>query len=516
MPKQSTLGVKARVWLGTVAIVVALVSAGLFALYQVRVVQQLNSDMYHHPMAVSNAVLSVDGYLQKMQSLLKDAALTRKQKERDQIMANIGAVEHEIATEMAIIQERFLGPSSMIQSVSEQLQLWPSVRDKVVAVAKKKNRSKTQRALTNDLGAWVESVGEPVQNIREFAESKGEAFYEDANQSTQSAFQWALIFFASGIIFSWLVGIWTMRSVMRPLGAEPAVVSEIVSELAKGNLAVSINVPAGDNHSLLSSISHLQQNLSRLVGVVRSNAENVGIASEQISQGNSELSHHTKLQAQSLHETASSMRALDEAVGNSSANTDRANTLAVQASKVASKSSGVVSQVVSTMNEISESSTQITEITGVIDSIAFQTNLLALNAAVEAARAGEQGRGFAVVATEVRSLAKRSAEAAEQINKLISTSVERVTAGTKLADQARETMGEVLGAVEEVTNIIADINSSNANQSSGVHEMGEKVGKIDAATQQNTELVAQCAAATKNLRGESELLLEAVGAFKQS
>jgi methyl-accepting chemotaxis protein len=102
----------------------------------------------------------------------------------------------------------------------------------------------------------------------------------------------------------------------------------------------------------------------------------------------------------------------------------------------AGKGGQVVSQVVSTMDEISASSRQIGDIIGTIDGIAFQTNILALNAAVEAARAGEQGRGFAVVAGEVRSLAQRSADAAREIKSLIGASVDRVETGSRLVAEA--------------------------------------------------------------------------------
>ncbi|MFL6661117.1 MAG: methyl-accepting chemotaxis protein, partial [Rhizobacter sp.] len=174
----------------------------------------------------------------------------------------------------------------------------------------------------------------------------------------------------------------------------------------------------------------------------------------------------------------------------------------------------VVAQVVDTMKGINESSKKIADIIGVIDGIAFQTNILALNAAVEAARAGEQGRGFAVVAAEVRSLAQRSAGAAKEIKTLIGASVERVSQGSVLADQAGATMNEVVTAIRRVTDIMAEISTASAEQSAGVAQVGAAVHKMDETTQQNAALVQQSAAAAQSLKSQAQSLVEAVSVFE--
>src|SRR6202012_1569884 len=97
---------------------------------------------------------------------------------------------------------------------------------------------------------------------------------------------------------------------------------------------------------------------------------------------------------------------------------------------------------------------------GVIEGIAFQTNILALNAAVEAARAGEQGRGFAVVAGEGGSRAQRSAAAAKEIKSLIGDSTAKVESGSVLVTRAGETMGEIVQAVQRVTDIMGEISAA--------------------------------------------------------
>jgi len=193
---------------------------------------------------------------------------------------------------------------------------------------------------------------------------------------------------------------------------------------------------------------------------------------------------------------------------------NQANQLAASAAEVAARGGTVVGEVVSTMNDINLSSRKIADIIGVIDGIAFQTNILALNAAVEAARAGEQGRGFAVVASEVRSLAQRSAEAAREIKALISASVERVESGSRLVQNAGNTMGEIVSSVQRVRDIIGEISAAAAEQSNGIGHVNSEVNALDQMTQQNAALVEQSAAAAESLRDQARRLEQAVSVFR--
>jgi methyl-accepting chemotaxis protein len=181
---------------------------------------------------------------------------------------------------------------------------------------------------------------------------------------------------------------------------------------------------------------------------------------------------------------------------------------------VAEKGGKVISVVVDTMRDIHTSSAKINDIIGVIDGIAFQTNILALNAAVEAARAGEAGRGFAVVASEVRSLAQRSAGAAREIKGLITTSVEKVESGTKVVEQAGETMSQVVGNAKQINQFLGDIANSAREQSAGVSQVTTSIQELDRSTQQNAALVEETSAAAVALKHQAEVLQTEVGLFR--
>ena len=250
------------------------------------------------------------------------------------------------------------------------------------------------------------------------------------------------------------------------------------------------------------------------VAAVRSSSASMEVACSEIASGNQDLSNRTEQTAANLQRTASSMNQLTSAVRQSADNAREANTLALAASHTATQGGEVVAQVVQTMQGINDSSRKIADIISVIDGIAFQTNILALNAAVEAARAGEQGRGFAVVASEVRSLAGRSADAAKEIKTLISDSVERVEQGSVLVNRAGETMTNVVGSIQRVTEIVGEISAASAAQAAGAAEVSEAVAQMDQATQQNAALVEEMAAAAGSLKGQAQELVQTVAVFQ--
>jgi methyl-accepting chemotaxis protein len=307
-----------------------------------------------------------------------------------------------------------------------------------------------------------------------------------------------------------------IRGVTRELGGEPAEAQRIASAIAEGDLSRTVSVKAGDRDSLMARLAAMQDSLRKVVAQVRANSDSVATASAQIAQGNQDLSQRTEEQASALQQTAATMEQLNTTVRNNADNARQANQLAEGASAVAAQGGQVVGQVVTTMQGISDSSRKIGDIIGVIDGIAFQTNILALNAAVEAARAGEQGRGFAVVAGEVRTLAQRSAEAAKEIKSLIGRSVEQVEQGTVLVDKAGKTMGEIVGSIQRVTDIVAEISSASIEQSSGIGQVGNAVSQMDQVTQQNAALVEESAAAAESLKGQAQQLVQAVAVFKLS
>ncbi|MBL8305574.1 MAG: HAMP domain-containing protein [Rubrivivax sp.] len=290
---------------------------------------------------------------------------------------------------------------------------------------------------------------------------------------------------------------------------------KVAESIAAGDLTRPIRHEGQDEASeLLAALEHMQASLRNVVSQVQASSVSIQHSSAEVASGNGDLSQRTEQAAGSLQQTASSMEQFTATVRQSAEAAGQAKTLAASAAGVAQRGGEVVSQVVSTMDEINSSSRRIADIIGTIDGIAFQTNILALNAAVEAARAGEQGRGFAVVASEVRSLAQRSAAAAREIKSLIGASVERVEVGSQLVASAGSTMNDIVASVQRVADIVGEISTAAADQSQGIGQVNGAVSDLDRMTQQNAALVEQSAAAAESLREQAATLSSLVATFR--
>jgi len=366
------------------------------------------------------------------------------------------------------------------------------------------------KAKLEAMGASLGVYRNDLSAYRESAASRFVSTIEAATTSANSAMTAGALIGVFCLIATLSFGIVVARVLVRQLTRAV----KVAETVAAGDLTSEIDSSQDDETGkLLRALKYMNDNLVRIVAQVRAGTNSISINSRQIARDNQDLSARTEHGVDALKQTAAAMHQLTGIAKQNADHAQQANELVANASAVAVQGGTVTSRVIGVMRDINASSQQIADIVGIIESIAFQTNILALNAAVEAARAGEQGRGFAVVATEVRSLAQRSAHAAREITALINRSVDQVRLGTELADQTGNTMDEIVASVARVTAIMADIASASHQQTVGIEQVNQAIGRMDEDTHDNATLVEKTAAAAESLQNRAVKLAQVVSVF---
>ncbi|UCV02566.1 methyl-accepting chemotaxis protein [Dechloromonas denitrificans] len=288
-----------------------------------------------------------------------------------------------------------------------------------------------------------------------------------------------------------LVGWQVSSSILRQLGGEPQIASEIMQRVAGGDLTAQLdNAPAG---SLLHALGSMVGSLRQLVGAINkdantlvNNAEDIARASDEVAKAAEQQADATSAMAAAIEELTVTSNHISDSARETSRETRDAVELAGQGSSRVNQASQAIQKISTTVSDASgriraleERANQISSIANVIKDIAGQTNLLALNAAIEAARAGEQGRGFAVVADEVRKLAERTSSATLEIEQMIN-GIQNDTIGAVGA------MDAALPEVQEGVQLSASASESLQAIEDGARRTLERVGEVADATQEQS------------------------------
>jgi methyl-accepting chemotaxis protein len=507
------LAIGSRLALGFALVLVLALLTTIVGVWQLQTASTATQGVIEEPLAKERLI--ADWYLYIHTAVRRTTAIAKSSDaslatffadEQKQSAASTTEIQKKIETLMVSDAEK-----TVFTDISAIRKTYTTARDDVIRLKKEGKPEEADKLLETLFVPTAKSYLSKVEsllNLQRKALDESAIPIKAANDRARNAL---LLLGGLSIALGATCALVITRSITTPL----AQALDESKRVAAGDLTFHARTEARDETGhLLNALSDMQLALTRVIGKIRQSADNISTASAEIASGNQDLSIRTEQTASSLQETASSLEHLTSTVQHSAQAARTASDLAASAAVIASRGGEVVSQVVSTMDEINTSSRKISDIISVIDGIAFQTNILALNAAVEAARAGEQGRGFAVVASEVRSLAGRSAEAAREIKTLINASVEKVDNGAQLVREAGNTMEHIVQSVQKVTDVIGEIASAAAEQSVGIAQVNTAVNQLDKMTQQNAALVEQSAAAAHSLNDQASHLLEAVATFK--
>ena len=282
--------------------------------------------------------------------------------------------------------------------------------------------------------------------------------------------------------------------------------------IADGDLTTWVTVRS-DNDTVGNGLLEIASKLRGMVKSIKETTNRLALNAGSVSDSSMSLSQGATEQASAIEELTASIEEIANQTGANTQNANTANELAKYVKLGAEKGNEHMSDLQKAMEDINTSSNNIKKIIKVIDDIAFQTNILALNAAVEAARAGQHGKGFAVVAEEVRTLAGKSAQAAQETTDLIEGSIRNVEIGANLTNGTAAAFKKMSGDVGKVANLLEEIATAASEQASAIDQVNQGIAQVSQVVQNNAAISEESAAASIELTSQAQKLKEYIAMF---
>jgi len=248
---------------------------------------------------------------------------------------------------------------------------------------------------------------------------------------------------------------------------------------------------SGYFQDLAQSVNTLGDSISKMLFDDKSNGLTLDESSDRLLENVDQLYNSTNNAASRLEETAAATEEILEITSSNMQNIQKLSSLSNDVKTSVINGFKHSNQTTEAMEDINTQISAINNAIVIIDQIAFQTNILSLNAAVEAATAGEEGKGFAVVAQEVRNLASRSADAANEIKLLVQNATQKADYGKSIATEMIDGYTILNKNITNTLSLIGEVEDTFNEQQIGIEQINDAINILDQQTQENAHIASQ-------------------------
>ncbi len=292
-------------------------------------------------------------------------------------------------------------------------------------------------------------------------------------------------------------------------------ISSILEQMGDGDYRIEMQQEyVGEFGQIKDSFLKINEKMHETLNTIREVAQQIDSGSEQLSCAAVDLAEGSTEQASNVSDLVVLIDTMYKSMENSAKEAAETVELSTHAGQVLLVGNEKMQDLKEAIGEISKCSEEIGEIIRTIESIASETNLLSLNASIEAARAGEAGKGFAIVADQVKNLADESAKAAGETNKLIERTILAVEKGTTIADEAAESMNEVMKGAREATEKMEQTSQILINDVSNMQKINENVVRVSEIVDNNSAASQETAAVSEEQKAQVESMVGLVERFQ--
>lgn len=516
--------VRTRLFFGFAVLLVLLLGVSIFSMFQMVDLAYMTTELYDHPLTVSNAIRDVDTYIIKMHRSMKDVAMAENGDQIDLAVEEVNKLEAQVLKKLDTVQDAFLGNKEDVEDMRTAFKNWKPIRDEVILLTRNGEKAKAA-AITKGKGArYIEGLEKKIDDFIKFAGNKADTFLENAQASKVNSLWIVIGLVALAILASMTIAYFITLSITRPVD----IAVGIAKKLSKGEIDVEVGQYSNDEMgSMLTSMNDMAANLRQQMSQLTEGINVLATSASEISTTTAQFATTTQEVATSVNQVVVSMKEVKQT---SEMASDKAKDMAERSKAVVQTSrngEAAVQETIDAINTIqeqmmsiadsvvglSDQSQSIGEIIAAVDDVSDQSRLLAVNASIEAVKAGEQGKGFSVVADEIKSLAEQSKQSTSQVRTIL-TDIQKATSaavmstekGSKAVDngvtQANHTGGSIrtLGeSINQTSQSAVQIDASSRQQVAGIDQVFGAMENISNAIEQNVSGAKQLEDSARDL-----------------